>query len=140
MTIRYDGTYVSDPIPWAEWHAGAHMHGSYVHFWRFYPNGTYASCSRETDHELDFYAFTEALTKRKFAAAMRGRAGQVGCGHPLVEAGKYHSISNGVHCTFGPILGRIIIDRELVFTDMGLKWLKPDADSESVDLKFKPAR
>ena len=138
MTIRYDGTYISNPIPWEEWHAGAHMHGSSVHFWRFYPDSTYANCSREIDHGMDFYAFTEALTADELAAATRGRGGQAKCGQRLVQVGKYNPIPNGIHCTFGPDdISGMTFDWDLHFTDLGLKWLIPD--SGSVDLQFKPS-
>ena len=138
MTIRHDGTYVSQPIPFEEWHAGAKMKGHSVHYWRFYANGTYASCSRETDYSLDFYAFTEALSDEERSAAASGRGGQAACGQRLVQVGKYDHATNGVHCTFGPdYISGITFDWELIFNESGLEWVVPN--SNNIDLVFRPA-
>lgn len=125
--VLVDGFYASGSQEWEEWHAGVRMHGIRFHYVRYYSNGDWISCYR--DSPFDFWAFTESVTDDLLALAKRGCAPQIGDGDPSCSAGTFKVDKYTLIESFSPdILGgrtlhsnRKIADRKLTSVNRGEK-------------------
>ena len=114
--LLLDGYYYSRLVPWEDWHAGVRMHGSRVHYRRYFPDFNWLGCYH--DNPIEFWIQSQTLTREDLESVKNGHGRTNRDGHPMWIAGTYELDGDRLLERYAPeIGGGYVWKREFLIVD-----------------------